>query len=146
LGVRTLRDVSSEAARRDGGRLPEPLGRRARHVAGENERVLAAVEALRQGDVAAAGVLMNASHDSLRDDYEVSCPELDCLVDTARGVEGVYGARMTGGGFGGAIVALTQPGAVEALATALRARFADRYGRVPPVMTVRASQGAGPLA
>ena len=91
--------------------LPDPrLRRRARHVVTENARVLAAVEALRVGDLTGAGALMGASHASLRDDFEVSTPELDGLVDRLTATPGVYGARLTGAGFGGCVVALAAPG------------------------------------
>ncbi|POM80085.1 Galactokinase, partial [Phytophthora palmivora] len=86
----------------------EAVYRRARHVITEDERTVAAVEHIRARQYAEAGKLMFESHESLRDDYEVSTPELDYLVETARGCEGVFGARMTGGGFGGCIVALVQ--------------------------------------
>ena len=146
LGVRTLRDVTAaEFARREAA-LPEPLRRRARHVVGENARVLATVAALRRGDLATAGAHMNASHDALRDDYEVSAPELDALVDAAREVDGIYGARMTGGGFGGSIVALADPHAVAPLARALASAYRARYGRAPDIMQVRASDGAARVA
>ncbi|MEA2721159.1 MAG: galactokinase [Candidatus Eremiobacteraeota bacterium] len=142
FGVRTLRDVSLAEFARRSAMLPEPLRRRARHVVGENARVLATVVALREGDLATAGAHMYASHESLRDDYEVSAPELDLLVDTARHVEGVYGARMTGGGFGGSIVALVRRDAVGSLAQALESAYAARYARKPLVTEVRASDGA----
>jgi galactokinase len=145
LGAPTLRDVSIAAFASRSHLLPEPLRRRARHVVGENARVLATVVSLREGNVVEAGHLMNASHESLRDDYEVSAPELDLLVDVARSVEGVYGARMTGGGFGGSIVVLARRNAVPALTRSLETAFAERYGRKPWVSEVRASQGAGPL-
>ncbi len=145
LGVPTVRDVSADDFARRGGELPELLRRRARHVVTENARVLATVSALRAGDLREAGALMNASHDSLRDDYEVSAPELDSLVDAARAVDGVYGARMTGGGFGGSIVVLARRDAVGSLTKALETAYAARYGRTPAVEEVRASDGAGPL-
>jgi galactokinase len=145
FGARTLRDVSIADFARRGASLPEPLRRRARHVVGENARVLATVLSLRSGDLAAAGSHMNASHDSLRDDYEVSSPELDLLVETARRVPGVYGARMTGGGFGGSIVALLRRDAVAPLARALESSYAARYARKPAVTEVRASDGAAPI-
>jgi galactokinase len=145
LGVRTLRDVSVDDFARRGDELPERLRRRARHVVTENARVLATVAALRAGDLREAGALMNASHDSLRDDYEVSAPELDCLVDAARAVDGVFGARMTGGGFGGSIVVLARRDAAGSLTKALETAYAARYGRTPAVEEVRASDGAGPL-
>jgi len=145
LGARTLRDVSVAEFARRAAMLPEPLRRRARHVVGENARVLATVVALRESDLATAGAHMNASHDSLRDDYEVSAPELDLLVDAARHVDGVYGARMTGGGFGGSIVALVRRDAAGALAPALESAYVARYGRKPSVTEVRASDGAAPI-
>ncbi len=106
LGVSTLRQVG-EGDLRAIGSLPEPLNRRARHVVTENARVLATVAALRAGDLADAGRLFVASHASMRDDFEVSTPAVDALVEAARSIPGVYGARLTGGGFGGSIVALT---------------------------------------
>jgi galactokinase len=145
FGVRTLRDVSVAEFARRSATLPEPLRRRARHVVGENARVLAAVVALREGDVAAAGALMYASHESLRDDYEVSAPELDVLVDAARPVDGVYGARMTGGGFGGSVVALVRRDAVGSLAQALEMAYAAHFARKPLITEVRASDGAAPI-
>lgn len=95
-------------------RLDHPvLRRRARHVVTENARVRAAVAALRRGDPAALGVEMAASHASLRDDFEVSTPALDALVDRLSATPGVFGARLTGAGFGGCAVALTVPGALH---------------------------------
>jgi galactokinase len=146
LGVTALRDVSLTAFERDETRLPEVLRARARHAIGENARVLATADALRRSDLAEAGRLMNASHVSLRDDYEVSCAELDLLVETALRVEGVYGARMTGGGFGGAIVVLLRDTSIGALIRALDAAFGARYGRTAPVTYVRAADGASPIA
>ena len=105
LGVASLRDASPS----DVDRLPEPLDRRVRHVLSENERVDAAVAALRDGDLAKLGRLLDASHASLRDDYEVSVPEVDALVEDLR-ASGAAGARMVGGGFGGAVLALLPPG------------------------------------
>ena len=105
LGVASLRDATEAAA----SRLPEPLRRRARHVIGENDRVLRAVEALRGDDLAALGRLLDASHASLRDDYEVSVPEVEATVDRLKAA-GAAGARIMGGGFGGAVLALLAPG------------------------------------
>jgi galactokinase len=107
--------------------------------------VLATVVALRENDLAGAGALMYASHESLRDDYEVSSPELDLLVDAARQTDGVYGARMTGGGFGGSIVALVRRDAAGSVARALESAYAARYARRPAVTEVRASDGAAPI-
>lgn len=117
LGARALRDVSLEALE---GLPDELLRRRCRHVVSENLRVQNAAGALSRGDLAEFGRLMFASHESLRDDYEVSCPELDALVELARPLPGVYGARMTGGGFGGCTVNLVKresvPRFLEAIA------------------------------
>jgi galactokinase len=109
LGVGSLRDVTASDLPRI-ARLPSPLDRRARHVVTENDRVLAAADALRRNDLATVGELFYASHASMRDDFEVSVPEIDALVAAAHRVQGVYGARLTGGGFGGSIVALVVPG------------------------------------
>ena len=104
LGIASLRDIGIDKLDRIAA-LPEPLSRRARHVVTENQRVLDGVTALKAGDVVRFGALMNASHDSQRDDYEVSIPEIDALADSAQR-HGAIGARLTGGGFGGSIVAL----------------------------------------
>jgi galactokinase len=106
LGVDTLRDVSEAQAET----LPEPLNKRARHVLSENERVRAGVAALRSGDMAALAELLDASHASLRDDYEVSVPEVERTVARVKRA-GAAGARIMGGGFGGAVLALFPPGA-----------------------------------
>ena len=124
LGVDRLRDVSLDAMDRIEA-LPPLLARRARHVVTENARVLAAREALRAADLASFGGLLNASHASLRDDYEVSVAAVNALVEIAQSQRGVFGARMTGGGFGGAVVIATN--ADEAASVA--ATVAERYGR-----------------
>lgn len=109
LGVHVLRDLSDQQLAAVAA-LPDPNRQRVRHVLSENQRVLAAVDALRARDVVKLGTLMDASHQSLRDDYEVSTPEIDRLVAIARAQKGVLGARITGGGFGGSIVVLTEAG------------------------------------
>jgi len=130
LGHRdSLRDVSPEEFAQVEGELPEVARRRARHVITENARVLASVGALAQGEVERFGALMDASHESLRTDYEVSCAELDCLVGLARQEQGCLGARMTGGGFGGAAVALVRRGSEQALAERVVARYRQETGR-----------------
>jgi galactokinase len=122
-GIAALRELSP--GRLDALSLPEPLARRARHVVTENERVLAAVKALEEKDPERLGRLFVESHDSMRDDYEVSAPEVDRLVGIACADPAIYGARLTGGGFGGSIVALARPGhAAEA-----GARIVHSYGR-----------------
>ncbi|WP_257454489.1 galactokinase [Archangium lipolyticum] len=123
LGVEQLRDLPDGELPRALA-LPEPLGRRVRHVLTENARVLATVRALREGDLAALGPLLYASHVSQRDDYEVSVPEIDLLVDLARAEPDVLGARLTGGGFGGSVVMLARTGTGADVA----ARIATRYG------------------
>jgi galactokinase len=127
--ITTLRDVTSADLEHDGHRLPAILLRRASHVVSENERVLAAVEALRAGDLLALGRLLYASHASLRDNYEVSSPELDAIVEVASGVEGVYGARMMGAGFGGSALILVRSDSLEALARTLATEYPQRAGR-----------------
>jgi galactokinase len=140
-GVRALRDVRSTSFAEHQARLPEPLRQRARHVITENERTLGAVVALGDGDLAKMGELMSASHRSLRDDYQVSAPELDVLVDAAGAVSGVFGSRMTGGGFGGCTVTLVRSSAIEALREALERALSDRFGRRPETFVTRAFAG-----
>ena len=113
LGVTSLRHA------RAFDDLPDPLRRRARHVVTENARVLATVEALEAIDLARVGRLFDESHASMRDDYEITVPEVDRLVEALRAEEGVYGARMTGGGFGGCVIALVQKGAEKAVQRAI---------------------------
>jgi galactokinase len=129
LGVPLLRELGVEDLHRVMA-LPDPLGRRARHVITENQRVLDAVAAIKRADLAAVGALFNASHASQRDDYDVSVPDVDRLVLIAQREPGVYGARLTGGGFGGSIVALTDEpnaaGAAERIAAAYAASGTPR--------------------
>jgi galactokinase len=127
LGVAELRDIGIADLDRI-NRLPEPLNRRARHVVTENERVHATVAALTSGDLATVGRLFLESHASMRDDFEVSVPPVDALVECATRAPDVYGARLTGGGFGGAIVALAdRQHAVEA-ASAILSEFNSTKG------------------
>ncbi len=141
LGVPTLRDVTMEQFLARAGRLAEPLRRRARHVIGENERVLQAVAAMRRGDVAALGRLLEAGHASLRDDFEVSSPALDAIVACARQAEGCYGARMTGAGFGGCAVALVEGRAVDAFIPAVSRCYQAATGRRPALYPCRPAEG-----
>jgi len=142
LGVAALRDLSPAAFAQQRAALPALVARRAEHVVHENQRVLDAVAALRTGDVAVFGRLMNESHDSLRDLYEVSSPELDAVVEIARGVAGVYGARMTGAGFGGCAIALVAQARVSELSSAIMHHYPARTGRQPSVYICMASDGA----
>jgi galactokinase len=122
--VPALRDVTADRWD-DLDRLAPLLRRRARHVVSENARVLLAVGALRRGDLPGLGRLFDASHASMRDDFEVSVPEVDRLVELARAAPGVFGARLTGGGFGGSIVALAERGAGAAAGREVLARYGD---------------------
>lgn len=123
LGVEKLRDVTSADLERI-AQLPEPLNRRARHVVTENARVLSAVDALRRNDASTLGRLFLESHASMRDDFEVSLPEIDQLVEISAADARVYGARLTGGGFGGAIVVLCRQGEAARIVHAV----VDQYG------------------
>jgi galactokinase len=140
--VRALRDVTEETFERYAPELSDVLLRRARHVVTENARTLAAAELLERGELDRFGSLMAASHTSLRDDYEVSCPELDLAVEIALAVPGVYGARMTGGGFGGCAIALAARRAVPELAEAWQRRMRERFGRSVEVFASAACDGA----
>jgi galactokinase len=145
FAVRALRDVTLEAFETRAYELAPTVRRRARHVITENNRTVAAAEALAADDLKAVGTLMVASHASLRDDFEVSCPELDLLVETALSVEGVYGARLTGAGFGGAMVALVQPEAAANLTDAIAARYGSATGRQATVLVCKASEGVSEI-
>jgi galactokinase len=133
LGVKTLRELA-EADLPRAEKLPDPLGRRVRHVVTENARVLATVEALRKGDLPKLGELFFASHDSQRLDYEVSVPEIDLLVDLGRADPDIYGARLTGGGFGGSVVMLAREGTGAAVAMRIAGRYADQSGQRPAIL------------
>jgi galactokinase len=133
LGVGQLRDVALEDLARVMA-LPDPLGRRARHVITEDTRVLAAVDALQAGDLPALGALFYASHDSMRDDYEVSVAETDLLVDLARREREVFGARLTGGGFGGSVVMVAKPAMAADVAAGIARRYEARTGRTATVL------------
>lgn len=140
--VRALRDVTVETVRAQMLQMPPLVAARAFHVVSENRRVLAAADALRRRDVAALGSLMDASHRSLRDDYEASCPELDAIVAALTGMDGVIGCRMTGAGFGGSAVAILHRTAIEAARQAL-ARSATQLGAGPwQIILTRAGDGA----
>jgi len=137
-----LRDLAASDLPALSRALPERLLRRARHVITENARVDAFAAALGAGDLAPAGALMRASHASLCFDYAVSTRELDALCALAEATPGCYGSRLTGAGFGGCTLHLVSPEAADAVARALEAGFAARFGRAPRVWRVRASAGA----
>jgi galactokinase len=140
--IRALRDVSVADFRKHEEHLPEPVRRRCRHVITENERTLAAAAALGAGKTEEMGQLMFQSHQSLRDDYEVSCLELDVLVDAAARAEGVYGARMTGGGFGGCTVSLVRKDALESFRETVTQEYLRATGIHPVIYIVQPGDGA----
>lgn len=140
LGVDKLRDatpVMLDEGEKSGRLSGAPLGR-ARHVVGENARVAAAVEALRAGDLGTVGRLMNESHESSRTLFENSCGELDFLAAAARSISGCHGARLTGGGFGGAVLALVQCGTEDAFVKSISERVNQAWGRVPQILVTGA--------
>lgn len=141
-GIELLRDVSLDVLEAHQGKLDPVVYRRARHVVSEDDRTTAALDVLNAGDLAEFGRLMNASHDSLRDDYEVSCKELDTMVEAARAVEGVYGARMTGAGFGGCTVNLVAPAAVDTFCDRVPAEYAKATGLEAKLYVCEPAQGA----
>jgi galactokinase len=133
LGVSQLRDLGlADLPRLDA--IPEPFRRRARHVVTENDRVLKAVAALRRGDLNYLGELFHESHRSMRDDYEVSVAEIDLIVEIAHDNSQVYGARLTGGGFGGSVVMLAHAGTGPAVAQRIARPYAAISGRTPTIL------------
>nr|MDQ3555020.1 galactokinase [Chloroflexota bacterium] len=144
--VDSLRDVDTLMLERHAARLDPVARARAQHVVAENERVLATVVALRQGDLATVGRLFAESHASLRDLYQVSSAELDALVEIAQTTPGVIGARMTGAGFGGCTVNLVEPDALERFTEAITGEYPRRTGREATVYPVTPVSGAGLLA
>ncbi|MGQ9829228.1 MAG: galactokinase [Roseiflexus sp.] len=141
--IRALRDVSEAQLAMRQHKLPEPLYARARHVVGENRRALQGAAALEHGDVATFGRLMNESHASLRDDYQVSLPDIDYLVATAQSLAGCYGSRLTGAGFGGCTVSLVERSNVEAFRRDLAQAYRDATGRTATIYVCRAGNGVG---
>src|SRR4030095_13970188 len=139
--IRALRDVSVADFKAYESVLPEPIRRRCRHVVYENERTLRAAEALRNGDLAEFGKLMKQSHESLRDDYEVSSRELDVMVEVALAQKGVIGARMTGGGFGGCTVNIVQRKALDEFSGNVSRLYHERTGNEASIYVVEAADG-----
>lgn len=144
-GIRALRDVTPDELERYRSNLPDVVYRRCRHVVTENARVEAAAGALGRGELEVFGRLMGESHRSLRDDYEVSCRELDILVELADGTDGVYGARMTGGGFGGCTINLVRAENVEPFSVTVARQYERLTGLRPEVYVSDAAEGAGPV-
>ncbi len=144
LGVSSLRDATAAGLDRAKGKMDKVIFQRARHVIGEIERTVNAAEGVRASNWPAVGQLMYASHDSLRDDYEVSCPELDAVVEIAGriGVKGgIFGCRMTGGGFGGCAVALVKSSEVDLITNRLAAEYRKKTGIEPTIFVTRPAGG-----
>ena len=145
LKASALRDATIEGLDSAQGQIDPVVFRRARHVISENERTLQAARAIQASDWAAVGQLMQASHASLRDDYEVSCPELDVVVDIAQEMGeagGVIGCRMTGGGFGGCVVCLVKTAAVQHITRSLDPAYEKRTGKQATIFSSRPAAGA----
>lgn len=141
-GSSSLRDVSAESLRRHRRPMGEVAFRRARHVVEENSRTLRAAEALSKGDAVAFGRLMNESHESLREDFEVSTPALDAMVQSARKAPGCHGARLTGAGLGGCVVALVARDQVDLFGPSAAAFFTEATGLEPTVYPCEVRGGA----
>ncbi|MCA9838459.1 MAG: galactokinase [Trueperaceae bacterium] len=146
FGVKALRDVSREQFNAHKHELSDLVMRRARHVISEDVRTHKAAEAMRAGDAALLGQLMNGSHDSLRDDFEVTNDALNTMVDIARKQSGCYGARMTGGGFGGCAVALVESDAAESFAKAVSHDYFKATGLEPQLYVCEATEGASTVS
>ena len=144
-GVRSLRDVDLETLHQLADLLPDVLRRRCRHVITENERTLDMAEAFRAGDLQWAGRLMFESHNSLREDYEVSCFELDQMVEAASHIDGVIGARMTGGGFGGSTVNLVHAESADEFCQKIKKSYLEATGIVPSVRPVYPGEKASEI-
>jgi len=145
IGKASWRDVTQADLDANWEQLGDPINCRARHVVGEISRTMAAAAALSHNNFEALGPLMAASHDSLRDDFEVSCKELDLMVEIARKIGrsgGVIGARMTGGGFGGSTVTLCESSKLEEISATLSADYEAATGITPQLFASRPSQGA----
>src|SRR5882762_8327216 len=137
-----LRDLTMETFERRASNLSDPIRKCCRHVVSENARVLEAAASLEQGDIVAFGRHMEESHRSLRDDYRVSCSQLDLMTELAGGLPGVYGSRMTGGGFGGCAISLVESSRVEEFVNQMTAGYSRQAGLQPDIYVCRAEDGA----
>jgi galactokinase len=144
-GIRALRDVSLEELETHAADLEPTILKRCRHVVSENQRVMEGGRALADGDVVRFGALMRASHASLRDLYEVSCAELDIMVELAESLPGFFGGRLTGGGFGGCTVNLVLAAEVKRFVAAIQQQYQQRTGIVPEIYVCAAADGASAL-
>jgi len=143
-GARALRDITTEQVQRHSQEMPPTIYKRCSHVVQENQRALSAANLLAIDDLSGVGRLMRESHRSLRDLYEVSCPELDAMVEVAEGLPGYYGGRMTGGGFGGCTVNLVDSSHAQAFAEQISEGYRRSRGIKPDVYICSAADGAGP--
>ncbi|HEY3937797.1 MAG TPA: galactokinase [Bryobacteraceae bacterium] len=143
--VESLRDVSPDCFERIQDTIPPVPRRRARHIISDSQRVVDFAAAARTNDLPEMGRLFVASHRSMQHDYEISCEEIDFLVDMAVQVPGVYGARMTGGGFGGCTVNLVAPEAIETFKKSLTSAYQERFGKAPVFYICKPAPGAGPV-
>ncbi len=141
--ISALRDMTVAQFQEHEAALPEPIRSRARHVITENDRTVRSATALERGDIETFGKLMDESHRSLRDDYQVSIPEIDALVEAARRVPGCYGSRLTGAGFGGCTVSLVAQDAVERFQRDVAAAYLEATGQATAIYVCRASDGVG---
>ena len=141
--VNSLRDVSMTMLTKHEDRLGKRLHRRSRHVVSENGRVAEAVAAIKEGDMGRLGALINASHASLRDDFAVSCDEIETLIEITNACEGVVGSRMVGGGFGGCVLALTQANRLEKTISEIDSCYVEVNGKKPWMHTVSPATAAG---
>jgi galactokinase len=144
-GIKSLRDVSEKDFEKFQNLLPENIKKRCRHVINENVRTLAAAESLQKNDLENVGKLMFLSHESLRDEYEVSSIELDTLVEIARNARCVFGARMTGGGFGGCTVNLLKRESFGEFQKLINQKYSETFNFEPEIYLFKASNGAGEI-
>lgn len=146
VDIKTLGDLTEEEFETHKDVIKSEIRqKRAKHAVYENQRAIRAVAALKENDVETFGKLMNASHVSLRDDYEVSCEEVDVLVDLAWGIEGVVGSRITGGGFGGCTVSIVKNEAVDTFVKVIDEKYLEKVGHNPEIYVVDIGDGAGKL-
>lgn len=142
LGKQFLRDIDMKTLERDSSKLNDLEFRRAKHIVGENQRVRSAIEALRANDIARVGQLMLESHSSSMDNFENSISEIDYLISVASSIEGCYGARLTGGGFGGATINLVDTEAIADFGRKISRSYKKRYGFEPEIFVTRPGSGA----
>jgi galactokinase len=145
-GIKALRDVTIDQLEEHAALLPPVVYRRCRHIVTENDRTVRAAAALEAGDLALVGRLMAESHVSMRDDFEISCREVDAMVEIASRVPGVFGARMTGGGFGGCTISLVEADAVEGFKDTVVRAYREATGLDPTIFTCSPGAGVGPVA